>query len=360
MNGSKNILVCPLDWGLGHATRCIPIIRILLNRGCNVIIGADGKPLRLLQQEFPELKYIRFRGYEIDYPENGSMLLKIIVQLPRLLDRIFKEHFILMNQISEYNIHGVISDNRIGLWSRRIPSVYMTHQVRIMVPRSAAMLGSILHWLHRQLIRRYTFCWIPDYEAEPNLAGDLSHTSNLPCNCRYIGPLSRFNRLKNTPTKYELLALLSGPEPQRTILENKIQQQVKALDLKTLIVRGIPAKSLEKSTDGDTESVNHLPADELNHAIAASRIIVARAGYSTIMDLVRLGRKAILIPTPGQTEQEYLARELKRRGMFYSETQEHFDLKRALNESETHSNIPSELPGKSGLEAAVDEFLAEL
>jgi uncharacterized protein (TIGR00661 family) len=333
MTAPLTFLVCPLDWGLGHAARCVPIIRQLLTRGHKVIIAADHRPLSLLQTEFPSLEFIRLPGFTATYPDSGWMALKMLAQTPRLIVSGIRENRQLNRIIRERKIDAVISDNRFGLFTRRARCIYITHQLWIKCPPGLAWLEPLLHRLHRWLIAFYDECWIPDFPGEPNLSGDLSHRGKPPANAHFIGPLSRFQKT-NAPTPdtvgYDLLAILSGPEPQRTLFERQVLAQAGRLAGRVLIVQGKPDEKAARRQEANVEIVPHLPTAEMQREMQSARVILARPGYSTIMDLTVLGKPAILVPTPGQTEQQYLADKFSKAGIYYSEPQSEFNLTNAL------------------------------
>ena len=336
------ILISPLDWGLGHATRCIPIIRYLLEKGCEVVIGADGRSLDLLKMEFPACEFVLMSGYGISYPKNGSMVLKMISQIPKIVYGVKREHEQLEKIIRKKNIDAVISDNRFGLWSREVPCVFMTHQLMIKSPFGERWM----HELNKKYISKYAECWIPDVKGVNNLSGDLAHGFPLLENAKYIGILSRF-KVPPISSFYEkeknqLLVILSGPEPQRTVLERKILEQLDGVlnnYKKILIVQGITEKKHRVKVLTSVETVSHLTSDELCEEIISSEMIISRPGYSSVMDLAMLSKKAIFIPTPGQTEQEYLAKFYSEKQIAYSVSQKKFDLKIALEESKKYSGF---------------------
>lgn len=327
------ILICPLDWGLGHATRCIPIIRKYLSQGDEVIIAADGGSLELLRKEFPQLKIIQLKGYAISYSANRSMALQMFLSAPRILWKIYREHQALKKMIDEYKIDMVISDNRYGLWNKRIKSIFITHQIMIKSTDSLKFLEPVLYNINKWFIKHYDECWIPDNEKENNLSGDLAHLYPLPQNTRFIGPQSRFNySLISDKEKSEtdLLVLLSGPEPQRSMLEKMVIEQLHTLKIQTAIVRGIPGSLQEIRVPSHVTIYSHLETEKMQQLILDAKVILCRSGYSTIMDLAVLQKKAIFIPTPGQTEQEYLAsyHVAKRNAICFNQHQ--FDLEKAL------------------------------
>jgi uncharacterized protein (TIGR00661 family) len=334
MFSKKRILICPLNWGLGHATRCIPVIRLLLEKNAEVIIAADGRPLELLKKEFPQLEFIYLKGYNIQYPEKGSLILKIFFSVPKIFFGIYKEHLSVKKIIRIKKIDVIISDNRFGCWNKKIKSVFITHQLMIKTP----FAEKLIHRLNLYFIKKYDECWFPDFAGAENLSGDLSHKYPLPKNTFFVGPLSRFNSLiaKEVRSKQSLdkiMVIISGPEPQRTIFEKLILEQTRQTNLKALIVCGKTELEQKKETAGNIEIVNHLKADEMQNAILNAEIIIARSGYSTIMDLAMLGKKAIFIPTPGQTEQEYLGKYLMSKKIAYCVSQKQFNLSNALVKS---------------------------
>ena len=318
MPQQPKILVCPLDWGIGHASRLVPVIRALIRRGAAVHIGATGSPYAFLKGEFPDLPFLDFPGYAISYPGTGKgMALKMMQHAPALLRSIKKEHAMLDQLIQEFGFSGVISDNRYGLYSEKIPAVFITHQVFIQTPWHLGFLNPVIARMNRGFINRFHACWIPDNKGDINLSGALSHKKPLPDNYRFIGPQSRFGELMKSEQhhnsrslSYDLLVLLSGPEPQRSILEEKILGQVKSLDIRLALVRGKPGSGDKPRKIENGDSFNHLETAVLFRLMSASRLVLARSGYSTIMDLAATGKKAILIPPPGQTEQEYLGKYL--------------------------------------------------
>ncbi|GAA0531002.1 glycosyltransferase [Chitinophaga japonensis] len=327
---SKKILVVPLDWGLGHATRDIPLIYEILNAGCEVVIAAEGKHAALLQQEFPQLTILPLPGYRIQYAQKGWLFgWKIVQQIPKILRAIRYEQRWLQETVKTHGIHAVISDNRFGLYHQDIPCVFISHQLLIKTP-FGGFTERLLQKLNYRYIRRYSACWIPDYAGDNNLSGILAHPAELPPHTTYLGCLSRFRMREGVTRLYDLLVLISGPEPQRSNLEKLILEQIKDLPLKALIVSGQPGTPRREQITPNVLQVNHLNAQELNEALLASGMVLSRSGYTTLMDLAKLNKKAILVPTPGQSEQVYLGEYLMEKGYFYSLPQEGFRLKQAL------------------------------
>ena len=328
----KKLLLAPLDWGLGHATRCVPVIRDLLNQNCEVWLAGEGAQEKILREEFPSLPFLPLKGYNIRYGRSG-MMSKIILQIPSILRSIKEENNWLKEQVNKHNFEAVISDNRYGLHHEKIFSVIITHQLRIKSPLGKWSEDLLQRWNYK-LINRFDECWIPDEAGENNLSGELSHPVKLPdVPSRYIGILSRFARKEITGLKDHVLIVLSGPEPQRTNLENKLVNQIVSYHATATIVRGLPG---EKNIIPSTNSIhfyNHLTADALNDELMKAEFVISRSGYSTVMDIATLKKKSILIPTPGQTEQEYLAAYLLKKKFALSGNQKDFSLLQLIEEA---------------------------
>ena len=342
MKKLKKILVCPLDWGIGHATRIVPIINILIDKDFEVVIASDKRPLAFLKTEFPDLQFLKFEGYNITYPEKGSMVLKMAFLLPKIILKIISEHKKLKKIIRKHQIDIVFSDNRYGLWNKKIPCIFMTHQIMIKMPKNFKFAEKFLYKINQVIIKKYDECWIPDNQGLPNLSGDLAHKFTAPGNSFFIGSLSRFNDHLTTKTrdkKIDILVLISGPEPQRSIFEKTILLQLKKLNLNSVIVRGIPENENPDETDEKIKIYSHLDSKKLSEYILNSKLIICRPGYSSIMDMAALNKKAIFVSTPGQTEQEYLAKYFHDQKIFYSVKQKDLDIKKAIDYSEEFSGL---------------------
>jgi uncharacterized protein (TIGR00661 family) len=305
------ILVCPLDWGLGHASRCIPIITHLVEAGHTVVIGGYGRSLILLQKEFPLLQSIELKGFSPSYSHSDILVLRLLLLLPQFLKTIISEHQHLTKAIKLYNFDCIISDNRYGLWNKKISCILITHQVMIKTPGWLKFAEYFIYRVSRFLISRFDECWIPDYKESPGLSGDLSHKYPLPGNARFIGPLSRFqipeSSVIENSVKREIVAIISGPEPQRGIFEDLTIKQLKELNLPATLLSGKP-ESAETPESGTMLTVlPHLNTIDLQSLLYSSKLVICRSGYSSIMDLHALGCEALFVPTPGQTEQLYLA-----------------------------------------------------
>ncbi|MBS1487598.1 MAG: glycosyltransferase [Bacteroidetes bacterium] len=313
-----------MDWGLGHATRCIPVINELLRNGCEVQMASSGQALTLLREEFSSLKSFKLIPYSATYSSWLPLRLKVALQLPKFLYAIWKEHRQIKRIVSDEKIDFIISDNRYGCWSAQKPSVFIGHLLNVEVPLFQRMLNRY----HSYLINRFSICWIPD-TTENSLSGKLSAAKLK--HVKYIGLLSRM-KWKAAEIQYEIIAVISGPEPQRTIFEKKIRAQLLASKKKSLVVKGLPESPHRSQTDNLTE-VSHLHSAELNEALLQSALVICRSGYSSVMDLATLGKKAIFVPTPGQPEQEYLADEMMKKGIAYAMPQHELDIAKAIDES---------------------------
>ncbi|MEN8186119.1 MAG: glycosyltransferase [Bacteroidota bacterium] len=304
---SRKILIAPLNWGLGHATRCIPIVNALQEVGFEPVIAGDGDSLLLLQKEFPGLKSFELPSYNIRYTKTGSLLkYRLLLQYYSILRAVREEQEVVHKIIDKENIVGIISDNRFGVRSHKIPSVYITHQVNVLSGSSTFLTSKF----HQKIISKFDECWIPDFQGKANLSGKLSYIEQPKLNLKFIEPLSRFKERIKSPKKYDLMVLISGPEPQRTILEKKLFKELEYTNKEVIFIKGIISKKQKFERKNNITIVNFMLQDELQKAITESDIVIARSGYSTIMDLQKLKARAFFIPTPGQAEQEYLAKHL--------------------------------------------------
>ena len=300
---NKTILVAPLNWGLGHATRCIPIIKALQENNFTPIIASDGIALELLRKEFPYLKTLELPSYQIEYAKNGkNFKWKLLKSLPRMLEAIGDEKIIVKKWIKKYAIDGIISDNRLGVFSKKVPTVFITHQLNVMTGNTTWITSK----LHQYIIKKYTECWVPDFETMPNLTGKLGHIKKADFEIKYIGPLSRIHK-KEVPKQYDLMIILSGPEPQRGLLEDKLKKEIIGYQGKLVFIKGIIEKEQKKVQIGNVTYYNFMNSRQLEQTFNESETVLCRSGYTTIMDLAKLEKKAFFIPTPGQYEQEYLA-----------------------------------------------------
>lgn len=325
-NPAKRILIAPLNWGLGHAIRCIPIIKALEENGFTPIIASDGIALEMLRKEFPKLQTLELPSYQIEYAKKGAFFKwKLIINSPKMILAILREKKIIKKWIAEHAIFGIISDNRLGVHSKKVPSVFITHQLNVLTGDTTWITSK----LHQKIIRKYDECWVPDTAVlgANNLSGKLGHLGSTSLNIKYIGPLSRFQK-KEVPEKYQLMVLLSGPEPQRSILEELLKIEVMYFDGKVVFIKGKIEKDQKTETNRNITYYNFMTSEELELTLNESKMVLCRSGYTTIMDLAQLGKKAFFIPTPGQYEQEYLAKKFKKEGIVPFSKQKKFEIEK--------------------------------
>jgi len=346
------ILVAPLNWGLGHATRCIPLIETLLAQGAEVLLASDGVALDLLKKEYPHLPTIELPSYNIYY-HSENMIWNMALQWPKMMRAIRREHQELKSLVRKEAIDLIISDNRYGCFHPSTKNIFLSHQLNLKVP--TFLLRTVVNQVNRLLLKPFDEIWVPDLASSPNLSGDLSHPSPIP-KVHYLGLLSRM-RYAISPKKYDLAIVLSGPEPQRTYLEEKIINQIQHFpEYKIILVQGSPNAKPPRDID-HLECVAFLTSRELNKTLLAADLIICRSGYSSLMDLAKLRRKALLIPTPGQTEQEYLAKHLKEQGFFFSTSQESLTLKDHLPKARQFSGFPENYFSHGDLEQKITKTL---
>lgn len=346
MKAKKTILICPLDWGMGHATRMMPVINYLLKLGYNIQLGAASKTLLVLKNHYPHLKAHILPKISPRYTRlRGSLMPILILQSPLIIFSSIKENFVVRKLIKTQNIDFVISDNRFGLWNLPVPSAYITHQCHIELHGFYGIFSGLFSAVHRFIIRKHDALFIPDATGDKSLAGKLSKTSPK-IKGRHLGLLSQFsgNGTKESKKEGYVLILLSGQEPQRSVLEKRLLSQVGEIDRKFILVKG------KISISGDTTIhvpknvtiINFATSHKLQQLIVGADVVICRSGYSSLMDLAILEQKAILVPTNGQAEQIYLAKYLKEKGWYYSMNQLHINIKEALEEVE-HYHPPKNI-----------------
>jgi len=315
------VLICPLDWGLGHTARMLPVAFRLMNEGHEVVFGGSERQLKMIASDLPGAGRILFPGFTTRYSRYLPMYLCTIFRVPAYIVSLMKEHYALKHLLKNNRFDMVISDNRMGLWNKRVKTVYYTHMLRIPMPRMLRWLEPAGILLHRLFILKFDECRIPDLPGDGNLSGRLSHELRIPSNARYTGILSKYELCQEeemvVPAELREMAggiwsvlILSGPEPQRSLLSESITGSWTDSDGILFVLEGRPEDNREITRKDNIISVPHLPPCAMAALTRDSHRIISRSGYTTVMELASLGRlneKTTFIPTPGQTEQEYLA-----------------------------------------------------
>jgi UDP-N-acetylglucosamine:LPS N-acetylglucosamine transferase len=326
-------IIAPLDWGLGHAARCVPIIEELIRRNYHVIVAGSGFSLEMLKAEFPRLIFESIDTAAFTYSKRNALVWKLFLQIPKFFKNSYKEKQVAQKLAAKYKPSLLISDNRYGFRSKCCRTIFITHQISPRLPAAWRIFQALVRRLHLGMIRPFSLCLIPDFEGSPNLSGSLSHGFSLSEKFRFIGPLSRFSDIPKTRKRKasgRILIIISGPEPQRSIFYEKVLAQTRDLQKEILLVAGRPGSVFEQSNN-NLRIVSHLTRNEMADAVGRAEYVICRAGYSSIMDLFVMQKKAVLIPTAGQTEQEYLAEHLSETGMFLFRKQNSFSLKEIDN-----------------------------
>jgi uncharacterized protein (TIGR00661 family) len=346
MSGMENkpkpvVIVCPLNWGIGHATRCVPIVHQLLAHGYQPVLASSGQALEFLKRTFPELPHEELPDYQIRYQKKGSFSLKIVKLIPSILKAIKKERQATEELVKKYAAVGIISDNRFGCRSKKVPSVFITHQIRVLSPVGQRLLRA----LNKKHINKFDACWIPDFEGDKSLTGKLSKPYKSIKRVEYLGALSRLQPQSPNPDEgFQYLALLSGPEPQRSILEDILKEELKAYSGKSMLIRGVFDGECKTTIDGQLTIKDHALDGELERLISDCKVVISRSGYSTVMDLCQWGKRAIMVPTPGQTEQEFLSERLDKKGYVPNMAQTTFNLAEAERKLALYTGLPKMEP----------------
>jgi hypothetical protein len=311
----------------------VPIIQAVIEQGHLPVFAGNDWQRKYISETFRNITSIHLDGYNVRYAKTkAGFLFSFAVQLPRLSKGIGKEHKWLMKTVGEQSIDGIISDNRYGLHHPHVPSVFMTHQLEVQSGISHRLDGWI-RGLHYKYINRFGECWVVDVNGTPSLSGRLAHPGVVPNTAKYIGLLSQLSDATHQKEEKHLLILLSGPEPQRSLLSDILWGQLQGYKRNVIFIEGTGSTKKRQNIPSNICHHLQLTRNELLPLLEAASVVICRSGYSTLMDLVALEKKAIVIPTPGQTEQEYLARHLHKEGIFYAATQKGFDLPSSLSNS---------------------------
>jgi UDP-N-acetylglucosamine:LPS N-acetylglucosamine transferase len=354
MSGKK-ILISPLNWGFGHAGRMIPLALELKKRGNEIVFAAEKYLLPLIEKDLPDITFVSIPGLRIRYSGFLPQYLFIFLQVPLIISSALREHALLKHLVRRLKPDIIISDNRFGFWHREVFSVYVTHQLRIPLPCLLGFLEPLAVLLHRMIISNYDLCLVPDLPGKENLSGRLSHDVKLPGNVLYTGPLSRFNTTEPSscnkkPENPYYCLILSGPEPQRTLL---LEKTVAALPGCRLVIMGRSRTGYSIKSNPDLTFITNPGTETMRQTISASGMVITRAGYTSIMELVSLGKGAILGPTPGQTEQEYLGQHLNGRYGLLSLKQKQISNLNALIKRQQETAVPQFPSGKKLFDEAL-------
>lgn len=318
MEKKDAILFCPLNWGLGHATRMVPLIHKYKEVGHKIVIAANGSAFNFLKLEFPDAHFENFAGIKVRYFKKPFFILGVLLQMPLFLGQIIFEWFYVAGLVRKYNPMLIISDNRYGIRSSKTRSVLVTHQLFIELPNALKLGQTMLHKFTGFLLQQFDEIWVPDFQAkELSLSGSLSHGKITYQHVKYIGPLSRFSVINKdkpvvTEIKFDVLILISGPEPHRAIYETEMEDKFRKSGKRVLMLCGkpntemLPFDKVMMNYANGIIKLDHLPTSTLFHFIKTTEKIYARCGYSSIMDFELLKKNVVWSPTPGQTEQEYL------------------------------------------------------
>ena len=349
------VLVAPLDWGLGHATRCVPVIREFLQAGADVELAVVKENANLFREVFPELRQRIAPSYNIVYPKHGYNMAWWLLKNSMHLNSVMRyEHHFAEEMVKCHGYDVLFSDNRFAFYSKKAYSIYMTHQRRIAFPKVFAAFEGVGVLWHSNIMRKFDEVWVPDLEFYPGYAGVLSHSGATPGDkpLRYVGTLSRFSEcsanvggaaglhgnidLENgvdlmsvsefmarsvaewdvldKRTKYKVVAVVSGVEPARTQFEVQLRHALMEIPGRHLMILGKPSAEHRSWVEGNIEFHSHLESCAFADVVKRANYVVSRGGYSTVMDMAELGAKCIFVPTPGQFEQIVLARNLSKEG----------------------------------------------
>jgi UDP-N-acetylglucosamine transferase subunit ALG13 len=359
----KKVLIAPLDWGLGHATRCIPVVTAFIELGYHVTIATEGAHEIILREAFPGLTFLRLKGYGIRYSKKADgFVFKMVVQIPRILYNIFREFWWLYKTNRHQQFDLIVSDNRLGFFHFKTPSVFITHQLNLQTPFSWST--KLLQWIQYTWFKLfYAMVWVPDMEGDQNLSGILGNPIWKPSvPVWYMNCLSRLKAYATVPVEGDqpthlFLSIVSGPEPQRSIFQDILWVEGNQLQQPFKLIAGTAGQHNNHAVSEFGSIVPHLDGPDMVKAIENAKYIISRGGYTSLMELIPLNKSLILVPTPGQTEQEYLAKRWQEKGWAIAYEQSAFHLETALKEAANfkYQHIPFKSFTKEALEATLKQ-----
>lgn len=314
--------MAPLDWGLGHATRCVPVIREFLRQGAQVELAVVKSNAGLLRRIFPNLRQHLAPSYNIVYPKHGYNMGLWLLKNGVHLNKVIRfEHRYADKMVESRGFDVLVSDNRFGFYSRKAKSIYMTHQRRIAFPSLLSAFEPMGVLWHASVMRHFDEVWVPDLPEFPGYAGRMSHVNSCPRPLKFVGALSRFSNEEliagkgdSPKSRYKFVAIVSGVEPARSRFENLLKDIFLKTEGRHAIIMGRPALGVKKWSEGNVDFFTHLEDSDFAETVRSAEWVVSRGGYSTILDMAVLGAKCIFVPTPGQYEQVVLARDLSEAG----------------------------------------------
>lgn len=337
------ILLSPLSWGLGHATRDIPIINYLIESGHEVGIAASGAAYALLKQEYPDLKFYHVEDYPSPYTTTGFSVTRVVALLPLMYRNIRREHREINRIVGDEKYDLVISDNRFGAYAEDVPSLFISHQIRFSTPGTFEGIERITEMFNEHFHKNFDHVIIPDNPpGRLSLSGKLGNARRPGTVERayYAGILSNIRKM-DVPEDLDYLISISGPKKTKKALQDAIMRQIGTLRGKTILLMGDPESHYEEHLNGGIVLKSHASRTEMEEYLNRAKCIITRSGYTTMMELADLGnKKALLIPTPGQTEQEYLSEYYSEMGWFHSVAQNDLDLERDLEKAKEMSGLP--------------------
>lgn len=339
-------LISPLNWGLGHSTRDIPIIKELLRNGHEVTVATSGNALALLKREVPECNFILYKDYPTPYSSTRFFLPKFVASIPILLKAMLNERKRLSQILAENKYDVIISDNRMGVYSDKVPSYFITHQLRFSLPDYLKPFEIGTLYVNAFFHTKFTGVIVPDIKPNGmggNLSGKLANSNIKITNIKtYYAGILTSAEMKKVDQDLDFLIIVSGPEPQRTKLEEIVLSQVRKLPGEKVVLLGSPQREQHQKLDEHTVVHSYVSNEEKAELMNRAKFLISRSGYTTMMELAELDKKhGLFTPTPGQTEQEYLSKYYARQGWFLSCSQYKLRFPDNVEEAMKFSGFPN-------------------
>ena len=293
----QNILFSALNWGYGHVMRSLVLLKKLVKQGNKLYVVGTDEQITLFKTEGLEASYIHQEGYPFQFGGNGNFSLDLFKNLSALKQHFVREQKNVEQLCADFAIDLVIADQSLGVFSRKVPSILITHQLNLPL----SWWEKPAQAFYNKQLKNFQQIWIPDQAPPNNLAGRLSETNRK--NVTYIGWLSRFTEIPKVDKQFDVGVLVTGPQPYAQQFFEEMCKRFENSPEKVFIIYN----GTNLRTHKNIVIFQHQATAEMAELLCSAKLLITRSGYSTLMDLYALGiRNVELHATPGQAEQLYL------------------------------------------------------
>ncbi|MEK6968538.1 MAG: glycosyltransferase [Nanoarchaeota archaeon] len=329
------------NYGLGHATRMLPVIMKLIEQGEKVTIVAKGNSLLMLKNELGDASNYELMQYEVPlkFSDKGFSMFETLKAGPSFISLISSQKKWLENFSAKEKIDRVIADGEIGYHLKNKKSFFVNNQLRLL---PGSLLGDGTELLTDVFSKGFEKVIVPDDE-NGTLGGLLTSKTRFYDKKRlaYVGILSSI-RKKNVVRNVDYFISISGPGISKEVFTRQVMEQLHLLKGKVVVALGRPDLK-EIASKGNAKIYPYLNRKQQESFLNKAKLVISRSGYTTMMELAEIDKKAFFIPTLNHPEQEYLAKFQKNSGRFHYSKQDSFNFKEDIDEAKQYpgfKNVP--------------------